>query len=446
MKYKLVSMFLFLMIITSAFPVFKFNASAETYGIFDYYDEGDYGYVMIAKCNEPVGKVVIPSEIGGSPVVTIHDNAFLDATELTAVVIPKTVSGIYATSFLGCTNLKDVYFEGSASEWNEIQIGFESEVDGGIRDIPLLDATLHFNGDENNCTKKIGVFEYIIENDNAIILNCDKNTKGRVEIPEKIENYPVTVIGNHAFFNCTQIEEIFLPDTVTEIGTSAFSYCEKLKYINVPESVKDIKSFAFVECVSLENIALPNTVEEIAMSLFMKSGLKSIVIPSSVKKISYRAFAWCEKLENIKLSEGLEKVEEGAFSYTAIKELFFPEGLQKIENWSITYCTNLDVIFLPKSVSEIGINICEGCTNLKTVRYAGTQSEWDKIGIIRPNSVIDDAEKVFLYKFPDPVDKNTKSEKLLTSDIVLITSLAIVILTTVIIFTVILSKRRRNEM
>ncbi len=440
MKYKIVSMFLFLIIFASVFTAFPFNAFAETEGIFDYYDEGDYGYVMIAKCNEPVGKVVIPSEIGGSPVVTIHDSAFRDATELTAVVIPKTVSGIYATSFLGCTNLKDVYYEGSASEWNEIQIGFESEIDGGIKDIPLFDATIHFNG---NIPKKSGVFDYVIENDKAIIIKCDKTAAGKIEVPEKLENCPVTSIGNHAFFNCTQVEEIILPDTVNEIGTSAFSYCEKLKTVNIPESVKDIKSFAFVECISLETIVLPN-VEEITMSLFMKSGLKNIVIPPSVKKISYRAFAWCKNLENIELSQGLETVEEGAFSYTALKEISFPEGLKKIENWAITYCEKLEAIHFPKTVTEIGINICEGCTKLKTVRFSGNKSEWEKVNIIRPNDVIDEAEKVFSYK--NPADKKTKTEKLLTSDIILITSVAVVILILTIIFAILMSKKRKNEM
>ena len=400
MKTKIVSMLLFFTIVIAVFTFFPFSVSAETEGIFDYYDESDYGYVMIAKCNKPVGKVVIPSEIAGSPVVTIHDGAFRDATELTAVVIPKSVSGIYATSFVGCTNLKDVYYEGSATEWNKIQIGFESVTDGGIRDIPLLDATIHFNGDEDVVPKKSGNFEYVIENKKAIIMRCDRNVKGKVEIPEKLENYPVREIGNHAFFNCTRIEEIKLPSTIDEIGTSAFTYCEQLKKINIPQTVKGIRSFAFFKCTSLENIALPNTITEITMSMFMESGLKNIVIPPSAKTISYRAFAWCRNLENIKLSEGLETVEEGAFSYTAIKELTFPEGFKKTEMWAATYCENLEVISFPKTTEEIGLKICEGCTKLKSVKYSGGKADWEKVNLMQPNNEIGKIDIEFSNKKP----------------------------------------------
>ena len=389
MKNKIVSFVLFLVTVLSAFSFTSFTSSAETEGIFDYYDEGDYGYVMIAKCNKPEGKVVIPSEIGGNPVITIHDGAFRNATELTAVVIPETISGIYATSFEGCTNLKDVYYEGSASEWNKIQIGFESEMDGGIRDIPLFNATIHFNGKEEDVPEKKGVFEYVIEDKRAIITKCDKGAKGKIEVPEKIENCPVTSIGNHAFSNCTQIEEVILPDTLEEISTAAFSYCEKLRDINIPQSVTDIKSFAFVDCGLLEYVCLPTLITEIPMNMFKGCGLRSIVIPRSVKKICYRAFAWCENLEYVTLSKGLETVEEGAFSYTAIKELTFPDGFKKTEQMAVTYCENLEAISFPDSTEEIGLKICEGCPKLKSVKYEGSESNWERVNLVQPNNEIE---------------------------------------------------------
>ncbi|MBQ3005536.1 MAG: leucine-rich repeat domain-containing protein [Clostridia bacterium] len=430
MKIKTISLLLFFTILIS---ILSLSASAETEGIFEYFDESDYGYCMIGKCYEPVGKVVIPTEIGGNPVVTIHDSAFADANELTAIVIPKTITGIYATSFRGCTGLKDVYYEGSASEWNEIQIGFECEIDEGIKDTSLFDAKIHFN--DETTTKKHGIFEYVIENKKAIIIKCERNTKGVVKVPEKIEGCDVISIGNHAFFNCTEIEEIILPDTVEKISTFAFAYCDNLKKVNIPKKVSELKPFTFVDCVSLKAVSLPDKIKEIPMGLFMRSGIENIVIPSSVETISYKAVIDCESLTSVTLPQNLKLLSEGAFTNTAIKELVFSEGLKEIEAWAITECKNLEMISLPKSVEKIGMNICDGCDNLKTVRYPGNESDWEKIDLVKINDEINNAEKIFSYKAPE--NKKTK-----TSFYIAISSAVILALLRIIISAV---KKKRNK-
>ncbi len=413
MKTKTIFLLLFFSILIS---ILSLNASAETEGIFEYYDESDYGYAMIGKCNEPVGKVVIPSEIGGNPVVTIHDSAFADAKELTAVVIPKSVTGIYASSFRGCTGLKDVYYEGSAEEWNEIQIGFECELDAGITDTSLFDARIHF---EDITTKKYGIFEYVIEEKSAIIIKCSRTAKGVVKVPEKIDGVDVKSIGNHAFFNCKEIEEIILPDTVEKISTFVFGYCDNLKKVNIPKKVSELKPFTFVDCTLLKAVSLPDDIKEIPMGLFMRSGIENIVIPRDVETISYRAFIDCENLKSVTLPENLKILAEGVFTNTAIKELVFSEGLKEIEAWAITDCKNLETITLPKSVEKIGMNICDGCDNLKTVRYAGNESDWEKIDLVKINDEINNAEKIFSYKAPENTKPKTSLYIILSSTIIL---------------------------
>ena len=46
------------------------------------------------------------------------------------------------------------------------------------------------------------------------ITGCDKAVKGKLEIPAKINGYPVTAIGEGAFEKCKELTEVVVPDCV----------------------------------------------------------------------------------------------------------------------------------------------------------------------------------------------------------------------------------------
>ncbi len=60
-----------------------------------------------------------------------------NCTSLENVTIPKNIKTIDYAAFEGCTSLTDVYYIGSESEWNGIEIGRNNEV--------LANATIHYN-------------------------------------------------------------------------------------------------------------------------------------------------------------------------------------------------------------------------------------------------------------------------------------------------------------
>lgn len=111
------------------------------------------------------GDVVIPSKLGGYPVTaicisfpfayeseitsavipsgvrTIKRNAFSYCRKLTSVTIPDTVTLIEAFAFEE-TALTDIYYEGSESDWAQIDIK-NNRIDG--YNFELRDATIHYN-------------------------------------------------------------------------------------------------------------------------------------------------------------------------------------------------------------------------------------------------------------------------------------------------------------
>lgn len=102
----------------------------------------------------------------------------------------------------------------------------------------------------------------------------------------------VKVIGNSAFWLCSSLTNINIPNGVTTIGEGAFVRCKSLTIINIPNSVTTIGEGAFAWCKSLTSINIPN----------------------SVTTIGERAFSGCESLTNINIPNSVTTIGEGAFS------------------------------------------------------------------------------------------------------------------------------------
>ena len=144
----------------------------------------------------------------------------------------------------------------------------------------------------------------------------DKKYSGEVVIPStvsyKSKTLTITSIGNKAFYQCTSLTTIDIPDSVTLIGRDAFLKCNSLTSVTIPNSVTTIGNFVFWGCKGLTSVVIPNSVTTIGFYAFYGcTGLTSIEIPSSVTSIGNSAFYDCVNLKT---------VIKGAFYGTKIDE------------------------------------------------------------------------------------------------------------------------------
>ena len=141
-----------------------------------------------------------------------------------------------------------------------------------------------------------GIFYDIYET--SATVKKGKDYSGDIVIPESItynnSKYSVTSIGKEAFYRCSGLTSVTIPNSVTSIGESAFFHCSGLTSITIPNSVTSIGESAFCGCSGFTSITIPNSVTSSGYGAFeLCTGLTSVTIPNSVTSIGNGAFHYC---------------------------------------------------------------------------------------------------------------------------------------------------------
>ena len=207
--------------------------------------------------------------------------------------------------------------------------------------------------------------------------------------------------------NSEYIEEIDLSElNVTQFynsgsgagGNNFLGNLKNVKKIILPESLEIVSEGAFAFCSNLEEVVLHEGITDILWSAFCgPNKIKEITLPDSVEFIAQTAFYECYDLEKVNISKNSNLILIGAdafYNCTSLTSFFIPSKLTYIdkisattsrtdENWwkygPIRYCTKLATITFCKTLTGINSGCFEGCNNITTINYEGTEEEWQAL-------------------------------------------------------------------
>ena len=271
-----------------------------------------------------------------------------------------------------------------------------------------------------------------LDGDSYKVVGYDKIT-ANVVIPSTYNGKNVTSIGEEAFYDCTSLTSIEIPNSVTSIGDGAFYRCTSLTSVTIGDSVTSIGEIAFRGCTSLtiyceaqskpsgwdtnwnysncpvvwncnnNDVANDGYIYTVidGIRYGIKDGkatvarqprsIKEAIIKESItyKNVSYPvtsigddAFADCESLTSVTIPNSVTSIGEEAFyDCTSLTSITIPNSVTSIGEEAFRYCTSLTSITIGDSVTSIGDGAFASCDSLTSIEI--------------PNSVTSIGEEAF---------------------------------------------------
>lgn len=376
------------------------------------------------------GKIIIPAEYNGKPVVAVSYKAFYECEAITSIILPDSIDTIAEKAFYGCVNLKRIKLS--------CNIGtIEGYAFSGCKNLSMFSSLSNSPksksaGLSRTRSSSIG---YLPDSLNELgpfaFVGCSSLTE--IRLPDTLK----ALDGGCEFWGCSSLTEIELPQSLTEIKVNPFVGCDGLKSITmpmendyvktegnciirkkdnaliagcktsvIPDYVKTIEAGAFRRLSSLTKIDIPEGVETIKSVAFEGSGLTELNLSTNVELIPETAFSGCKNLGIITVAEGnavyrsegnclirkadnalvlgsnqsvipdgVEKIAKNAFDGSGITKIKLPKSVKTIEYRAFAECSELTEVILSDGLIKIGQNAFDKCSGLTNIAIPASVEE-----------------------------------------------------------------------
>lgn len=351
-----------------------------------------------------LSSITIPSTI------TELKSGSLAGTAISSITLSANVTSIAGSTFESCNNLSEINVaEGNTVYYSKGGILFKKS-DNSIYIFPCnfgagnavipdgITKIEKFYFYNNKRITSITIPASVTEIADSAFENCT-SLKTVTFLADEDGQYGLTTINRWAFYNCSSLTSITLPDTVTNIGQSMFERCSSLKNFTVSKNVTNINSDAFNQCSSLEAISVDkqNAVYyDICGVVFKKSddsqyitpakfGYGDLVMEEGPKVIGYRFFSGKSQLTSVQISASVEEIKKEAFyNCPALTTITFAENSKlKIIGEYAFETTGITEITIPASVTQIASNAFNSCNSLAKINVeAGNTAYYSLDGIL----------------------------------------------------------------
>ena len=342
----------------------------------------------------------------------ILEYAFSECTDLTSIIIPKSVKNISVKSFANCDKLENISVaEGNATydsrnKCNAIIITAENKIIKGSKNsiIPNGIKTIAKNAFANTGISTIEIPNSVITIEDSAFYGCELST---ITIPESIKeigtsafikNKKLTAVNFNAincksmdkhisaFEQCQSLTSVNFGDNVKVVPAYSFKGCSELKYVTLSNSIEKIEREAFAECTNLTYIEIPLSVQKVEGNVLQNTGIyepvfnenifvyyagdesKEYKIPDGIKIIAENAFYENKTLKSIIIPNSVITIDDYAFyEALALETISIPNSVTRIGQNAFKYCTKLKSVLLPNSITTIEKETFFGCNELKTI-------------------------------------------------------------------------------
>ena len=225
-----------------------------------------------------------------------------------------------------------------------------------------------------------------------------------IDIPEKLGNYTVTVLGEDSFstddfdsplydIHHTKIQSVTIPQCVTSIGEAAFAQCRALQSLTIDDAAISIGDWAFDECLKLTTLSLGKKITTIGDYAFDDCRiLNNVTIPQSVTSIGKQAFGRCHGMDSFTIEDAATSIGEYAFwDCQKLETLSLGKNITTIGDDAFRSCYKLETIMLPAGLTSFG-NCLIGCPAGRKWDYHGNPI--NPIGAIYYNNDWDHAKEL----------------------------------------------------